>query len=96
VRHRDFGWTTLSWLLELPSANELRALIEAELPACFSRIRAVYAPGFARSSVNIDARDRAWGLMPSARYATVLERTLDRDWIPRFRKLGFDAKRAWA
>jgi len=96
VRHRDFGWTTLSWLLELPSANELRALIEAELPACFARIRAVYAPGFARSSVNIDARDRAWGLMPSARYATVLERTLDRDWIPRFRKLGFDAKRAWA
>ena len=33
--------------------------------------------------------------MPPAEYATTVERTLERDWIPRFGALGIDAKAAW-
>jgi hypothetical protein len=34
--------------------------------------------------------------MPPAEYAATVERTLERDWIPRFHKLGIDARKAWA
>jgi hypothetical protein len=33
--------------------------------------------------------------MPSARYAAILERAVERDYVPRFEKLGFDAAAAW-
>ena len=33
--------------------------------------------------------------MPVARYGEILERTLKRDYIPRFAALGFDAAAAW-
>jgi hypothetical protein len=46
VGHRDFGWALLGWLLALPGQGDgLRALVEAELPAAFARLRATYAPG---------------------------------------------------
>jgi hypothetical protein len=100
VRHRDFGWTLLPALLELPAAPALRALIARELPLYFARLRRAYAHGAgnAQSSVTyteMDAGDRAWGLMPPARYAAVLARSVQRDWVPRFGRLGFDAARAW-
>jgi len=97
IRHRDFGWTCLSWLLhEHPMAPELRALIERELPIWFTRVRSVYAPPGAETQKKVTDDDRAWGLMAPATYGDVLRRTLERDWIPRFGKLGFDARRAWA
>jgi hypothetical protein len=92
VRHRDFGWTLLGWLLEIAPA--LRHVVVAELPAYFDRVRRSYAPARAARG-GIDPSDAAWGLMPPARYADVLHRTLERDWIPRFAKLGIEAKRAW-
>jgi hypothetical protein len=94
VRHRDFGWRSLTWLLELPIAPAVRAVVGQELPAYFYRIRLVYA-GRAKELDQIDPADRAWGLMPPAEYATTVERTLERDWIPRFGALGIDAKAAW-
>ncbi|MBI2394967.1 MAG: ferritin-like domain-containing protein [Deltaproteobacteria bacterium] len=96
VRHRDFGWTLLDWLVrDHPLASELRAVIERELPSWFSRLRGVYAPAGAAEKHGISAGDRAWGLMAPATYGEVLSRTLERAWIPRFGKLGFDARRAF-
>lgn len=95
VRHRDFGWTLLPWLLEHPLAPLVRQTIERELPSFFARIRSVYAPPGAAARQTISADDRAWGLMPPAKYAQVLRRALDRDWIPRFSRLGIDANKAW-
>lgn len=93
VRHRDFGWTLLPALLEMPVAEEIRACILQELPLYFARIRKAYAD--VESEIAMDAADRAWGLMPAAKYAQALARAVDRDWVPRFRRLGFDARAAW-
>ncbi len=86
VRHRDFGWRALSWLLELPAAAEIRAILDRELAGYVARIRRAYvrehgAPAF-------DERDRVWGLMPAADYAEAVRRTEEEVWIPRFRELG--------
>lgn len=93
VRHRDFGWTVLPWLLSEPYGERVRAMVERELPRCFARITTAY--GSAGADAALEPRDRAWGLMPSARYGEALERTLVRDWVPRFGALGVDAARAW-
>ncbi len=95
VRHRDFGWTLLAWLLETPRAPALRALIDRELPVWFGRIRRSYAPAYAGKLDTISDVDRQWGLMAPARYAAVVERTWERDWKPRFSKLEIDAAPAW-
>ncbi len=95
VRHRDFGWTLLEWLLELPSAAQLKKLVEAELPRMFTRIRSLYSPPAAKKDVQMPTSERAWGLMPSARYGAILERCLERDYLPRFERLGIDAQAAW-
>lgn len=95
VRHRDFGWLLLDFLLEHPLAPLLRATIEAELPMYFSRVRSTYAPPGAELSKRIPESDRAWGLMPAASYGEILRRTVERDWIPRFGKRGFDARAAF-
>jgi hypothetical protein len=94
VRHRDFGWSLFAWLLEHPMAPALRKLAEAALPADFARLRGAY--GASPEMTEIDPKDRAWGLMSPSEYAAATERTLERDWIPRFRKLGIDARRAWS
>ncbi|MDI1446052.1 ferritin-like domain-containing protein [Polyangium sp. 6x1] len=95
VRHRDFGWSMLDHLLELPFADDVRRLVEAELPAMFGRLLRSYAPAFASGRDAITAEDRAWGLMPPARYGQIVERTLERDYAPRFAARGFDAVRAF-
>jgi hypothetical protein len=94
VRHRDFGWTTLDWLLQLPIGPALRAIAARELPGYFGRLRLSYG-AMAKDAVRMAPEDRMWGLMPPAEYATVVERALERDWIPRFREHGIDARRAW-
>jgi hypothetical protein len=93
VRHRDFGWALLGWLLETPRADALRAIVRKELPASFRRIRAMYAPDDLHEEP-LAPVDSTWGLMPAARYAAQLEKTFDRDYIPRFAKLGIDARAA--
>lgn len=95
VRHRDFGWTLLSWLMEHPLARDLRAIVDAELPAWFSKLRASYAPDRAAKEDTTDA-ERAWGLMPARLYKDALDRTIARDWEPRFARSGIDARGAWS
>jgi hypothetical protein len=95
VRHRDFGWALLGHLLELPAAVAVRELVERELPAMFGRIRQSYAPAGGEHLVDISDEDRSWGLMPVARYRQILERAVTRDYEPRFKAHGFDARAAW-
>lgn len=96
VRHRDFGWALLAHLLELPAAAEVRALVDKELPRMFARLQKSYAPKSAASATVISDEDRSWGLMPMARYGEILERAVQRDYVPRFAALGFDASKAWS
>ncbi len=95
VRHRDFGWTLLEWLLEGPLGANLRGLVGRELPDWFERIRRSYAPAYAGQFTTISEDDQQWGLMAPARYAAVVERSWERDWKPRFSELGIDAVPAW-
>jgi hypothetical protein len=45
--------------------------------------------------VKISPEERAWGLMPIARYGEILERTVQHDYRPRFREFEIDASAAW-
>ncbi len=94
VRHRDFGWALLTWLFEHPLGQELRGLTTRELPRFFANIRVAYGTAIRHLS-EIPSADRQWGLMSPAEYVSVVERSLTRDWIPRFGALGIDANRAW-
>jgi hypothetical protein len=96
VRHRDFGWTLLEWLLSTPSREAVLALAAAELPRQFERLRISY--GYARlgQSAEADPLAQRWGLMPFCDYAQALVETYERDYRPRFAEFGIDAERAWA
>ena len=95
VRHRDFGWTLLEYLLEQPCEALVRELVDKELPGMFARIRRSYAPVGGEAIQEIPDADRAWGLMPIARYGEILERTVERDYKPRFERLGIAVDQAW-
>jgi hypothetical protein len=92
VRHRDFGWICLDWLLCEPDAPAYRVLIDNELPGYFAQLRASY---LRTGGTLISAEDRSWGLMDLAQYAQAVDSALTRDWLPRFAKLGIDARVAW-
>lgn len=97
VRHRDFGWALLGWLLaSADQGPRLRALVTRELAASFARIRAMYAPPEAGAHTSLPREVTRWGLMPAARYAELLRATFERDYAPRFARLGIDARPAWA
>lgn len=96
VRHRDFGWTLLGWLLEHPMGCELRQVIESELPSWFRRLRGSYAPPPRGAERSMTVEERAWGLMPASLYRAAVEKALARDWIPRFAEVGIDARAAWS
>ena len=91
VRHRDFGWALLGWLVEQPNGAELRSVVVEALPSAFVRLRHAYSGDIS----SVTEAERAWGLMPPSEYAAVVERTVDRDWIPRFANVGIDARAAW-
>lgn len=97
VRHRDFGWQLLDWMLDGPWAPRVRTLVDEELSGMFSRIRNAYAHvagDTSAESPGVTEEDRAWGLMPADRYGEILERELSRTVVPRFRARGFDASDA--
>lgn len=95
VRHKDFGWTLLEWLLSIPQGDQVRQLVDKELPAMFKRLRGNYAfSQLGKERKYVEARAN-WGLMPGADYAATLEETLERDYAPLFGAMGIDAQRAW-
>ncbi len=99
VRHRDFGWLALDWLLTSPLSEHIPVILDAELPGMFGDLEHSY--GSANPAQNdphsalIADTDRAWGLAPPAEYAEILQRTFIRDYQPRFAARGIDATPAW-
>ena len=97
VRHRDFGWMALDWLLTTPIAPAIPAVLDAELPAMFAELERSYGTGNpATDQIEAPAADRAWGLAAPHDYADILHRTFTRDYQPRFAARGIDATPAWA
>ena len=100
VRHRDFGWTALDWLLTTPFAEQIPTLVEVELPGMFAELERSYGAGNPAHDDDatrmISESDRAWGLAPPNEYADILHRTYTRDWQPRFAARGIDSTPAWA
>jgi hypothetical protein len=95
VRHKEFGWTLLEWLLSTSEANAVRVRIERTLPAMFERLRRNYAYSELRRSAPVEPERAAWGLMPPSHYAEVLGETLERDYVPLFSDFDIDARAAW-
>lgn len=95
VRHRDFGWTLLEYLVSTPHEGLVRTVVERELAGMFARVQQNYAPVGGETNTSIPDADRAWGLMPIARYRQILDRTYERDYRPRFERLGFAVEAAW-
>lgn len=95
VRHRDFGWTLLEYLVSTPHETLVRTVVDRELTGMFARVQRNYAPVGGEANTTIPDADRAWGLMPIARYRQILERTYERDYRPRFERLGFAVDAAW-
>lgn len=84
VRHRDFGWDLLDWLLALGLAP---ATVEAELPAMLGEVEASYGranPVVADDAGAITELERAWGLAPPREYAEILAGAIEHDFRPRF------------
>jgi hypothetical protein len=85
VRHRDFGWDLLDWLLT--TDDDVSARVQSWLPGMFVDLERSYGTGndaIASDDGAIDDTDRAWGLAAPRDYAEILKRTVDRDWVPRF------------
>jgi hypothetical protein len=95
VRHRDFGWVLLRWLLELPEGPRLKDVVLRELPGSFRTVRAIYAPAGATREKPLTHDETRWGLMPAGRYGELLRTTFERDYVPRFAHAGIDAGAAW-
>jgi hypothetical protein len=79
VRHRDFGWDCLDWLIE--AWPETRERVVAQLPQLFGELDVSYGQV---TSVDMTDEERAWGLAPPSEYAEILARTHEREWMPRF------------
>lgn len=96
VRHRDFGWAMLEWLLSLPQGAALHAQVERALPAMLDGLIRSYG-GVAgeqedrHESARFAPAMRAWGLMPHSEYRQAVALCLKRDLGPRFAKLGIHA-----
>ena len=91
VRHREFGWLALQWLLDLPDAATRRSEIQRALPQLLAGLRANYgghdAPEPQRSAAALPASVRAWGLMVREDYRKAIELCVERDLRPRFERL---------
>ncbi len=94
VRHRDYGWDLLDWLLQID--DDVPVLATRALPAMFADLERSYGAGNAAVATDdgvITTEERAWGLAPPREYADILARTFERDWIPRFAAREIEVKR---
>ena len=92
VRHREFGWDLLDWMISLDRAAAVERVTEA-LPAMFRELEHSYGRGNAAVASDdgaISDVERSWGLAPPREYADVLARTIERDYRPRFNARGID------
>lgn len=95
VRHREFGWTLLEWLLASPHEAVTRALINQELAGMFARQRKSYAYDQRAKSMQRTRVQQNWGMMPGNLYGQALHETFERDYVPRFEEFDVDVRAAW-
>ena len=91
VRHRDFGWDLLDWLLASPIGEQVPALVEQQLPQMFAELEQSYGsenPTIANDDGEMTEAERAWGLAPPREYAEILAQTIEKDYRPRFAARG--------
>jgi hypothetical protein len=88
VRHRDFGWLCLEWLLARPDAAGFRALIDSKMPSWVTGLEQVYGTELSGGIKAVTAAERAWGVAPWKEYTAILRRTYGQDFRRRFAKLG--------
>jgi len=98
VRHRDFGWDLLDYMDTTSIASLVRPWLNRELPSMFVELMRSY--GVLNESVGQDSgaitdAERAWGVAPPREYAQILDRTFERDYLPRFAARNIDALPAW-
>lgn len=88
VRHREFGWTSLAWLLSGAHAEALRALIDARLGGWVQELERSYGDDLDRGIQRVTDDERAWGVAPWQEYASILHRTYATDYRRRFERVG--------
>jgi hypothetical protein len=87
VRHRDFGWDLLDWLLATPLAADIPTWVGRELPAMLAELEQTYGllnAVVAEDDGAITSDERAWGLAAPRDYATILGKTIAKEYRPRF------------
>lgn len=88
VRHRQFGWDLLDYLLD--RSPSLVGAAQSFLPGALSRQKRRYggttAGGGPGPASEVSPAERAWGLMAPARYGEILEATVHKEYEPRFRE----------
>jgi hypothetical protein len=87
VRHRDFGWDLLDWLLASSIGDQVQALVAEQLPAMLGELEESYGTGnptVAGDTGEMTDAERAWGLAPPREYAAILAQTVEKDYRPRF------------
>lgn len=85
VRHRDFGWELLDWLLTVDES--VPAVVTEALPPMMKELERTYGVGnqaVATDDGVMTDTERSWGLAPPRDYAEILARTIERDYRPRF------------
>jgi hypothetical protein len=91
VRHRDFGWDLLDWLLASSIGEQVPQLVAEQLPAMFAELEQSYGHGnetIASDDGAMTDAERAWGLAPPREYAEILAQTIEKDYRPRFSARG--------
>jgi hypothetical protein len=81
VRHRQFGWDILDYLLERSPTLEDAA--RRFLPGALQRVQRRYGQG---GSGEVSPAERAWGLMAPGIYREILDVTVRKEYEPRFRE----------
>lgn len=91
VRHREFGWTVLDWMLSTSEGATYRALANREVEGALNQVEQTYGR-FSDEVTNtaMSQQDRAWGLMPLSEYRAALTVCFRSDYKPRFGALGID------
>jgi hypothetical protein len=87
VRHRDFGWDLLDWLLTTPLGDQIPGLLAHHMPSMMRELDLSYGrgnPSVADDDGAMTETDRAWGLAPPRDYAAILAQTIEKDYKPRF------------
>lgn len=90
VRHRDFGWIALEWMLQRPDADELRAVIHGGLPQWIHELERSYGDHLVGGIRAVSDTERSWGVAPWKEYAAILHRAYGRDYRRRFARLGIE------